>query len=86
MSSLARVILDTGMHAQSLSHVTQSLFVTPWIACQTSLSMGCSRQEYWSGLPLDYLLAEQEEIYIITNINTICLAYINDSERKLKPS
>ena len=25
---------------------------TPWaVACQTSLSMGFSRQEYWSGLP-----------------------------------
>ena len=24
----------------------------PWIvACQAPLSMGCSRQEYWSGLP-----------------------------------
>ena len=29
------------------------LFVTPWtVACQASLSMGFSRQEYWSGLPL----------------------------------
>ena len=27
-------------------------FVTPWtVTCQTSLSMGFSRQEYWSGLP-----------------------------------
>ena len=26
--------------------------VTPWtVACQAPLSMGCSRQEYWSGLP-----------------------------------
>ena len=26
--------------------------VTPWIvACQAPLSMGFSRQEYWSGLP-----------------------------------
>ena len=33
-----------------LSHVR--LFVTPWtIACQASLSMEFSRQEYWSGLP-----------------------------------
>ena len=32
------------------SHV--QLFVTQWtIACQTPLSMGFSRQEYWSGLP-----------------------------------
>ena len=29
------------------------LFVTLWtIACQDPLSMGFSRQEYWSGLPL----------------------------------
>ena len=33
-----------------LSHVW--LFVTPWtVACQTSLWLGFSRQEYWSGLP-----------------------------------
>ena len=29
------------------------LFATPWtIACQAPLSMGFSRQEYWSGLPV----------------------------------
>ena len=34
---------------KSLSHV--QLFVTPWtIACQAPLSMGFSRQEYWSKL------------------------------------
>ena len=33
-----------------LSHV--QLFGIPWsVACQASLSMGFSRQEYWSGLP-----------------------------------
>ena len=33
-----------------LSHV--QLFVTPWtVARQAPLSMGFSRQEYWSGLP-----------------------------------
>ena len=32
------------------SHV--QLFVTPWtVAHQASLSVGFSRQEYWSGLP-----------------------------------
>ena len=35
---------------KSLSRVR--LFVTPWTAaCQAPLSMGFSRQEYWSGLP-----------------------------------
>ena len=37
--------------AQSLSWVW--LFATPWtVALQAPLSMGFSRQEYWSGLPL----------------------------------
>ena len=36
-----------------LSHFSRvQLFVTPWtVACQAPLSMGFSRQEYWSGLP-----------------------------------
>ena len=35
---------------KSLSRV--QLFATPWtVAYQASLSMGFSRQEYWSGLP-----------------------------------
>ena len=36
-----------------LSHFScVQLFVTPWtVACQAPLSMGFSRQEYWSGLP-----------------------------------
>ena len=33
-----------------LSHVR--LFVTPWtVACQAPLSLGFSRQKYWSGFP-----------------------------------
>ena len=39
---------------KSLSHVR--LFVTPWtIAYQAPLSMGFSRQKYWSGVPLPSL-------------------------------
>ena len=38
------------VHAQLLSHV--QLCVTPWtVAHQPPLSLGFSRQEYWSGLP-----------------------------------
>ena len=38
------------MCAQSLSRV--QLFVTPWaVAPRALLSMGFSRQEYWSGVP-----------------------------------
>ena len=40
-------------HACMLSHfIHVQLFGTPWtVACQVPLSMGFSRQEYWSGLP-----------------------------------
>ena len=41
--------------AKSLSRV--QLFVTPWTAAyQAPPSMGFSRQEYWSGLPLPSLI------------------------------
>ena len=40
---------------KSLSHVR--LFTTPWTAAyQAPLSMGFSRQEYWSGVPLPSLM------------------------------
>ena len=40
---------------KSFSHVW--LFATPWTAVyQASLSMGFSRQEYWSGVPLPSLV------------------------------
>ena len=41
------------MHARVLSCFScVQLFVAPWtIARQAPLSMGFSRQEYWSGLP-----------------------------------
>ena len=42
--------LTQSVHAYSLSCV--QLFMTPWtVAHQVPLSMGFSRQEYWSGLP-----------------------------------
>ena len=42
------------MKGKSLSRVR--LFATPWTAAyQAPLSMGLSRQEYWSGLPLPSL-------------------------------
>ena len=37
----------------SVSHSVVSDSATPWtVACQAPLSMGFSRQEYWSELPL----------------------------------
>ena len=46
-----------------LNHV--QLFVTPWtVAPQSPLSMGFSRQEYWSGLPCinNYLKCKQIKV------------------------
>ena len=45
---------------QSLSHVR--LFATPWTAAhQAPLSMGLSRQEYWSWVPLTSPSLTKEE-------------------------
>ena len=43
------------MKVKLLNHV--QLFATPWTgACQATSSMGFSRQEYWSGLPAEYIM------------------------------
>ena len=47
---------------KSLSPVR--LFTTPWTAaCQAPLSMGFSRQEYWSGLPLPSPIKQAAKIF-----------------------
>ena len=51
------------MKVKSESEVAQScqLLATPWTAAyQAPLSMGFSRQEYWSGVPLASLVAGKE--------------------------
>ena len=58
---VSKIILETGsfsfikslLYVSVLSHVSRvHLFVTLWtIACQAPLSMGFSRQKYWSRLP-----------------------------------
>ena len=47
----------TGFHLYGVSHsVVSDSFATPWtVAHQAPLSMGFSRQEYWSGLPFPSL-------------------------------
>ena len=53
----------TTMFCAVLSHV--QLFATPWtIALQAPLSMGFSRQKYWSGLPLPSPVIYPEETKI----------------------
>ena len=57
------------MHAQWLSHVR--FFLAPWtVVCQAPLSVGFSRQEYWSGVPLPSLL-------FILVLNIFPLLFIN---------
>ena len=45
---------NSSIWVKLLSHVL--LFATPWtVPCQAPLSMGFSRQEYWSELPFPLL-------------------------------
>ena len=40
--------------------------MTPWtVACQAPLSMGFSRQEYWSGLPVHSPIAIEDTVLIL---------------------
>ena len=50
---LSSVMYDLTSQREDLCVLTYvQLFVTPWtVAHQAPLSMGFSRQEYWSGLP-----------------------------------
>ena len=50
--STIRRVRYSGMKVKVKSLGRVRLFVTPWtVIYQASLSMGISRQEYWSGLP-----------------------------------
>ena len=53
-----------------LSHFScVQLFATPWtVAHQAPLSMGLSRQEYWSGLPFPPAVFIYAHTYIVTNL------------------
>ena len=48
-----RLLLGENVQKVVLSHCScVRLFATPWtVVCQAPLSIGFSRQEYWSGLP-----------------------------------
>ena len=57
-----------------LSHVSRfRLLATPWTAAyQAPLSMGFSRQEYWSGVPLPslaHIYLEKEMAIHSSNLN-----------------
>ena len=58
------------VHAQWISHVR--LFATPWtVPCQAPLSMGFSRQEYWSGLPFPSPeLVNEMSLFFNLNLST----------------
>ena len=52
--TMPKIVQTTACKVKSLSRVR--LFATPWtVAYQAPLSMGFSRQEYWSGVPLPSL-------------------------------
>ena len=57
--------------SEVLSHV--QLFTTPWTAAhQAPLSMGFSRQEYWSGVPLPSPAISLKGILFLILTNTGC--------------
>ena len=60
LSKLWELVMDTEAQRPAGHGVPKSqtrLFVTPWTAAyQAPLSMGVSRQEYWSRLPLPSLV------------------------------
>ena len=82
------------MKVKSLSQV--QLFATPWtVAYQPTLSMGFSRQEYWTGLRAEYImrnagLEETQAGIKISGRNINNLRYTDDttlmgeSEEELK--
>ena len=56
---------------KSLSHVW--LFVTPWTAAhQAPPSMGFSRQEYWSGLPLPSPTTHHKWSLFMLSVGSLC--------------
>ena len=63
------------MKVKSLSQV--QLFATPWtVAYQAPLSMGFSRQEYWSGVPFQFSFTNQI-IYFPSHYLILCLCLVH---------
>ena len=49
------------------------LLATPWTAAyQAPSSMGFSRQEYWSGVPLPYLVSKLIYLLLISKVYMVC--------------
>ena len=60
---------------KSLSHVW--LFATPWTAAyQAPPSMGVSRQEYWSGVPLPSPEIKTRKVYMHKGLSNKCFGEI----------
>ena len=66
---------------KSLSRVR--LFATPWTAAHKALSMGFSRQEYWSGVPLPSsnciteLCLSSYTLYVVNTIFVKCMCLLS---------
>ena len=61
---------------KSLSRVQP--LATPWTAAhQAPASMGSSRQEYWSGVPLPYTVGTLLPVYLSTVSITHCNCYVS---------
>ena len=74
-------VLIVRVCARMPSHFSRvRLSVTPWtVARQAPLSMGFSRQEYWSGLPLPspgYIYRIMHKLFNITSVYILFYLYI----------
>ena len=70
---LEQFLAPSKVKVKSLSCVR--LFATPWtVARQAPLSMGFSRQEYWSGLPFPSPVRVPQMLVTITTIS-ICIIF-----------
>ena len=49
-------------------------FAIPWtVACQTPLSMGFTKQEYWSGLPFSSLICVLGTYFPLVRASLACM-------------
>ena len=62
------------------------LFVTPWtVVFQAPLSMGFSRQEYWSGLPFSFHEVFQTQIELLSPVSPALAGIFFTTEPSGKP-
>ena len=82
LEDVLRTLSNLKVKVKSLSHAQPS--ATPWTAAfQAPPSMGFSRQEYWSGVPLPSNLRSREKMSLEGKLNVSDLWEISQEESTL---